>query len=389
MIRKILPFLLFATCASAQTQRAQWESNMLSYGSTHCAFLQAAPNSYSDPHLAATYYDAERVFQQIATHTGNSQWANCANYARRVYRDTYVMPNNGNVPGYWNFPIGLMNDFLTTGNQTSRTAVVMLSQNAAYARDSTPVAETESFLLSREVSYAIMSYLAAESVGEPRRTRLTTLLNQQLGHFDQWFVSRTGYVKPFMAGLAMEALIRYDTQIGDPRIFPSVKLGADWMWANLWNPTTKAFPYIERVVPGEDPPNPAPDLNNLIAPAYAWLWVKTGDASYKTKFDAIFDGGVLGSYLVNAKQFNQNYRWSFQGVSWRDSTTATPTPTPTPIVTPTATPSPTPTTQPTVTPTPTPVVTPTATPHACLTNPSNSASCRNWLLREILLELKQ
>ena len=61
----------------------------------------------------------------------------------------------------------------------------------------------------------------------------------------------------------------------------------------------------------------APDLNLLIAPAFAWLYQRTGDTTYRDRGDQIFAGGVKGAYLDGAKQFNQSYMWSFDFVKWR------------------------------------------------------------------------
>jgi hypothetical protein len=61
----------------------------------------------------------------------------------------------------------------------------------------------------------------------------------------------------------------------------------------------------------------APDLNLLIAPAYAWLYSRTGDTTYRDRGDQIFAGGVKGAWLDGSKVFNQNYMWSFDYVKWR------------------------------------------------------------------------
>ena len=292
---------------------------MVTFGRQHCVFLKNSANGF-DPRLVATYYDAQWVYQQIKEYTRSVEWESCAQAAEAVYRDLYSVPNNGYVPGYWNFTRGLTRDFLQLSDLASKNAALSLSLNAAYARDNTALAETQSFLLSREVSYAISSYLDAELLGQPRRARLATLVDHQLGHFDQWFVSRppSVYVKPFMVGLAGSALIDYHAVTADPRILPTVRRAADWMFATLWRPEAQAFLYIEKAVTGEDPPNPAPDLNQLIAPMYAWLWEQTRDPMYRTQADQIFAGGVAGAYLVNAKQFNQNYRRSIETVRRRN-----------------------------------------------------------------------
>ena len=65
-------------------------------------------------------------------------------------------------------------------------------------------------------------------------------------------------------------------------------------------------------------PNPAaPDLNLLIAPAFAWMYQQTGDTTYRDRGDQIFAGGVKGAISTDGKQFNQNYMWSFDYVKWR------------------------------------------------------------------------
>ena len=91
------------------------------------------------------------------------------------------------------------------------------------------------------------------------------------------------------------------------------------MWADNWLIENQAFQHVDREVSGEGGPTPAPDLNMLIAPAYAWMYHQTGNPIYQKEADAIFAGGVRGSYLEGAKQFNQNYLFAFDFLSWRNS----------------------------------------------------------------------
>jgi hypothetical protein len=212
--------------------------------------------------------------------------------------------------------------------------VLLLSHNAAYAWDGTPFFYVIKAGLSREIAYAINSYLNAEKVGASARARLDAWVDVALGHIDQWFVSKTSrcppcgpgvppgdyYIQPFMVGLTAEALIGYYQKTNDPRIFPAIKTAMDWLWANAWVPAHQSFWYENSV---SDPAQPfpakpgSPDLNLLIAPAYAWLYQMTGDPAYRDAGDQIFAGGVAGAWLGGAKQFNQNYRWSFDYVKWR------------------------------------------------------------------------
>jgi hypothetical protein len=293
-----------------------WESRMVSVGAQHCANLASSSLSF-DQKLSATYYDAQWVFYQIADYTRDSSWNTCAARAEAVYRDQYVVPNNGNVPGYWNFTHGLMHDFLRTGDTASKNAAISISRNAAYSPDATPLEWTVSADYSREVAYAIMGYLNAETLGEAHRARLDSFVSQAFGHLDQWFGSKTApYVRPFMVGLTAHALISHAEQRGDSRVLPALVQAMDWLWANTWLSGSQAFMYTDRNVDSGGM-EPAPDLNLLIAPAFAWLYHQTGEVRFRDRGDQIFAGGVANAFIGNGKQFNQNYRWSFDYVRWR------------------------------------------------------------------------
>ncbi|WP_406695907.1 hypothetical protein V5E97_33420 [Singulisphaera sp. Ch08] len=298
-------------------QLARWWAEMIKFGKTHAAFLKD-PKGPFDPLLGATYYDAQRVFLQIAEFSADRSWLVAADHAMTVYRDRYVMENHGKVPGYWVFPHGIAMHYRQTKDPKSREALVAMSQNAAFAPDFTPVDATRYAATSREVAYNIHNLMKAEEVGEPHRPRLTLLVDHALGHIDQWFISRTApFVKPFMFGLTAEALIAYHAKTGDKRIPEAIRIGAEWIWNNTWVPKARAFKYLDRVVKDEGGPDPASDLNLLIAPAFAWLYKRTGELQYRDRADAIFAGGVEQAWLVGGKQFNQNYRWSFDYVLWR------------------------------------------------------------------------
>ena len=103
---------------------------MVTYGRRQCDYLKQAGHTL-DEDLAPTYYDQVRVFLQIAKYTGEDAWLDCARRARVVYRDRYVFPNAGQVPGYWNFTTGLRMDYELTKDPASRQAVILLSNGAS------------------------------------------------------------------------------------------------------------------------------------------------------------------------------------------------------------------------------------------------------------------
>lgn len=297
---------------------ARWQSQMLSYGRSDANTLAqvragAAPSTL----LGQTYYDAERVFLQIANYTKDPSWLVAEQDAKTIYRDNYLVPNSGGLPGYWLFAKGQEMDYQQTGDPASKNAVMLLAQNGAYSSDSTPPDWTSSTITSREVAYNIMSELAAEDLGAPRRDRTNLLVDQALGQIDQWFVSKTApFMQPFMVGLTSEALIDWYDKTGDPRVLPALKTAMNGVWNTTWDTASNSFVYVDRTC-SEGSRTPAPDLNLLIAPAFAWIYHQTGDTSFRDRGDQAFAGGVDGAWLADGKHFDQNYKWSFDYVNWR------------------------------------------------------------------------
>jgi hypothetical protein len=318
--------ILLPCLGAAQTTTpalSQWEQQMVQYGNQHCQMLQGSSAS-GDEKLAGTYYDAERVYYQIADYTNDSKWLDCARAAEQVYRDGYLLGNNGGLPGYWVFPHGLWKDYKRTGDASSKNALFLVSQNAAYAYDGTPLGDLSDPTLSREVAYNLQSKILAKDLGASTDASMNRLAEEALTHMNAWFVTKTAkFIQPFMVALSSEALINYYKKTGDARVLPAIRVAMDYLWNNLWVSSVQAFLYIDRAVAsegGQAAVKPAPDLNLLIAPAFGWLYNQTGETKWLDRGDQIFASGVTQSFLQNAKQFNQSYRWSFDYIAWRNKT---------------------------------------------------------------------
>jgi hypothetical protein len=171
--------------------------------------------------------------------------------------------------------------------------------------------------LSREVAYAIETYVTARKLGF-QHPNLGPYVDIALGHLAQWADTATvPYVQPFMVALTAEALIEYAQETPDPRLLPALRAALEVVWTRTWVPEAWAFRYVDRPVPAEGAPEPAPDLNLLIAPAFAWVYRETGDDVARQRADIAFGAGVQRAWLEGGKQFSQNYRWSFDYVTWR------------------------------------------------------------------------
>jgi hypothetical protein len=200
-------------------------------------------------------------------------------------------------------------------------AVIKLANDASYSNEQTPLGWTQPYTLSREVAYAIITYLNSEEVGSSHKVRLEAFVNQALGHLDQWFGSRNApYVHSFMVALTARALIRYWEKTGDPRIISALSFSLSALWDLNWVEAEQGFRYQSAVSESGNDTKPTADLNLLIAPAYAWVSYVTGDSDAALRADKIFASGVRKAYMERPKQFNQNYLWSFDYLRWRSAT---------------------------------------------------------------------
>jgi hypothetical protein len=310
-----------SSAVSAIPERARWEEQMVAYGRRACEVLRM-PGLTVDQRLAHVYYDQIRVMYQIADYTEDPSWNDCAALATTVYRDLYVLPNGGGVPGYWNFTTGLRLDYEFTKDPASRQAVILLSTSAAFSADSTPIEWIIPVPLSREVAYALLAHQNAEALGAPPRPLRRQLRDIAYGHFAQWFGGATylgsgRQFSPFIVALSAHSLIRDWEETRDPRCLPTLRQAADWLWSNAWDPVGEGMAYDLNQVDGGA--GAAPDLNLLIAPMYAFLYWQTGLTQYRDQADALFAGGVRHAYLEDGKHFDQNYWWSFDYVRWREA----------------------------------------------------------------------
>ena len=328
-IAVFLWIVIWAPAASAQSTLSTWQTQMVTKGTKVCQALQAAAAdpARADEALAATYYDAIAVYRQIRAYTGSAQpWTGCEATAYDVYVTRYVRRAdvNGGVPGYWIFTSGLR-------DRGDSVTVCLLANKAAYAAPTTPVPWTDSPERVREVAYGLLAYVNCKAMtgqvilqaaggapwqGKPRLPILQTQLKAHMRYLftgSSWQGS-TVQVSPFMAGLGASALIEANRMDPDPEIEPLLREVGDWLWTNAWLASARAMKYQINAGCGCGDPTAAPDLNQLIAPLYAWLWEQTGKVVHRDRAEQLFDGATAGAWLDGAKQYNQNYVRSFDTV---------------------------------------------------------------------------
>lgn len=292
-----------------------WEQHMVGFGKAVSAGTQMS-----------TYYDSARVYYQMADYTKDASWNDCAKAGVVAYRDGYLKPNNFAAAGWDIFPHGLLMDWQRTSDQASKDALLGLAVKSAYA-PSYPLTWTASADASREVAYNLGAKRLAMSLGATV-WGFDDQLAQAFDHVRQWTAILNGqpsgtaatYVRPFMTALTAEALIQYagDDKDKVAKVLAALQPLFDQLWYICYLPDSQSLAYTDKQsADNTGGRSPAPDLNLLIAPVYAWLYRQTQLTIYRDHADALFIGGVRAAYLGEGKQFNQNYRWSFDYLKWR------------------------------------------------------------------------
>jgi hypothetical protein len=273
-------------------------------------------------------YDGGRVYQQIEDYTAahgqadHPRWQHCALTILDPYRQ-FILANNASLQGPAIFPYGMAMNYWRTGDNTNYNAVNYLATNDPFHGYGGYV----DYWWVRETAYQLDVWVAAEMLGHARYPLATRAVDRLLGHMDQ-LVNQTVEMHPFMAGLAMEALINwYELTVlennPDYRVPVAIKQVLDALWKTWWIPSNNSLLYSYYNIPNI---NNFPELNDLVAPAYAWYWSQTGDNTYLTEGDLMFQHTFDSpNYAWSGKQFSQIYKWSFDYVNWRSGALTTST----------------------------------------------------------------
>ncbi|WP_394885685.1 calcium-binding protein (plasmid) [Mesorhizobium sp. AaZ16] len=317
--------------------------------------------TYSDSHWAAdgtdwasaNYYDRAFINYVWYERTGEEVYLERGNAIAADYLKNYVEANDYGVASWWSMPKGIAAHYLLNGDQASLSAIGKMADqvvnpwntenNWANLFDPHQSEGREQARALETLTQAIL--IDAPSVGVPNiqpngedwgvsggndfRALAKSLVEKILSSgFQRADGSRPHFVdgaapdgapidKPFMNGLMNEALMNYYEQVeADPRIVSFIKANLDYMWANEWDATAKAFQYIDETSATGEEDVPAADLNMLIVNGFGFVYKHTGDATYLERGNLVFEGGVEGNWLEGSKQFNQQYASSYNYIAY-------------------------------------------------------------------------
>ena len=214
-----------------------WETQMTTLGDKWCNYRDNQNNAgkfltafgwYAD----AWNYDGGRVFQQIDSYTADhgaanhDHWQHCALILLDPYRQ-FILNYNAALQAPAIFPYGMAMNYWRTGDSTDRQAIDYLATKDGFW----PYSGFVDPYWVRETAYQIDVWVASEMLGHARYPLVSRAVDKLIGRMDQ-YVNQDALMFPFMAGIAMEALINwYELNLAeatpDNRI-PIVSL----FWAN-------------------------------------------------------------------------------------------------------------------------------------------------------------
>lgn len=320
--------------------KAQWEDNMITYGEIFENTTLLASRYFNEADIC--YYDGIKVYEQIGEYRNNDAASfTTANTLTTLYANYAPTVVANPILGRRLFPHGLVANYQRTGNTAARDACLLLRNSiwitsgygslpgSPWGTNASSV--QESFEYVREKSYALQVMLQCQyELGQAQHSNRQTIMNTVLEYMNYVTVHGEPYVKPFMIGLMWSALIEYFEYTGDNAVRQPLLDSIEWLriHPDVWIDATKVYRYLDRETADEFGSwvfDPAYDLNNLIAPGFAWSYKETGNDTHRIHGDNVFGSGNVNSWFGNGintngggKQFSQNYRCSFDYVNWRE-----------------------------------------------------------------------
>ena len=310
---------------------------------------------------SVNHYDPLLIYWLVYEYTGEARWLDVIGTAYYQWVQLFLERTAGSTQTYHGVTAGLRRHYEETGDLVCFDLIALMHRRAA-AGDNFSESWLAGWQRGRDASHGLMAHLDAESIGCATRAKRDRLKDILIGHLNQMFVPGTIFppaagspgclaIIPFAVSLITKGLIEYWDRFRDPAIPPKIKIALDYLWDNVWNltsnwgldphidPTVKSFPYWDRNsnklldmgcgggwgvdyygYDGPGQPRPAPPLNTLVGPQYAWYAARIAApgaerATYIARHDAIFDGYVGPSVQ---KQYNQFVYFSVRGLRWRD-----------------------------------------------------------------------
>jgi hypothetical protein len=280
--------------------------------------------------ITPNYYDRALFHWAWWVRTGDAKYWQRAVYYMMAYRENYMRPNGYRVQPH-NMQIeGFELHYLLTGDAESwygvgEMADMLASPTGWLGRIDENIPDwMEGRIKSRILLGLLTAYrlehtkhdyraLSKEAVDRILRTQ------QSDGAFRDWGLCNEQL--NYMTGLINEVFAKYyDLVEADSRIPASMEKSLAFMWNTQWKSADGGFAYLSGGScsgvgsHGEG----KPDLNQIIAHGYGWMYRQTKNRTYRDRGDVIFNEGVNRAWFGSStfttadKQWNESYRSSYQ-----------------------------------------------------------------------------
>jgi hypothetical protein len=287
-------------------------------------------NDHGERWESANYYDRARIYYVFWARSGNPVFLQRAHLIATNYRDRYLVPNRYGASAHWSQMAGVLMHALVTGDPKSRESVLKVAETLAapyYLNNlGSPDAEMDNRVQARVLTAMLYAWLMTNDQ-EGRQaalwaSRLRNALNaiarsQAADGAFRFSRSQCGFVKPFMTGMLMDALIEYhDIFDKDHRIAGIILSSVNYLWNKVLDAEANAFLYVEGACRDEIR-EVAPDLNLMIVNGFGFVFAGTKDKTYRDRGDRLFAAGVQKAWLQSPKTFNQNYATAYKYLAYR------------------------------------------------------------------------
>jgi len=334
-----------------QSGYPEWDSKQLNaYGSIDAPISAANTCANSDQ-----YYDTISTNYQLYARTGDIRYlVNGRRWALHHRRDQIWL--SGTTVGHpkcsslnntrYTYPQGLVLDYFMFGDEEARRVSGLVVDNFYVPLSNSQfykAPNARGFWTEREPAFALLGTLAYyEATNNPAYIadvqRKVALLHQMqvdngarawvhnlYDHDPAEGCSVTDWgSSPWMSGLLLEAIIQYHKLTNDAVAVDSITMALDDLKALYLATGTHAgrsFVYLGCPIYS----NGTPDLDNMIAHAFAYGYRMTGNVEYLQVGTDIFNTSVRFGYGGTHKHYNQLFRSSGHFVAYLASDTTSPT----------------------------------------------------------------
>jgi len=338
----------YKTAPYAYSRLTEYDSILEELGAFWYGYLM--DDTTSAIYITGQQYDRVALWYRYWWRTGDTTWLNRAQTWGRIWRDGYVLPNDGAVQTYYAHVEGMAIDWFVTGDSASRSAVLQIANKMNSWINSM---KTTQYRDGRIQGYAVLDVLWPALLNLPDTLRDNdSTADAGIDSLISWYAAQDarpghwylhGYSATSCPGESLQAnfqvshallytLGRYYDLVDNTKdtIPVIIKATLDTIWADR-HPDSTTITYLSDYCSATNDTSygGGKDLGGLFVAPNAWYfrWTcnnSTCDSTYFYRADTMLSGlidhvywgpQIIGNTGGN-KQYNQSFSWSQLGLYW-------------------------------------------------------------------------